>query len=143
MIVPDANLLIYAYDSTSPHHDKAKSWWEDVLSGDEPIGVPWVVVLAFSRLMTHPAICCDPLTTHQVRQCVEHWLAQQTVRILSPSPGTLVRFFDLLDSIGLGGNFATDALIAAHAMENTATVYSNDRDFGRFTCLRWRNPLEE
>lgn len=143
MIVPDANLLIYAYDSTSPQHHRAKSWWEDVLSGDEPIGVPWVVVLAFTRLMTHPAICCDPLTTQQVRQCVEQWLAQQTVRVLSPSPGTLVRFFDLLDSVGMGGNLATDALIAAHAMENTATVYSNDRDFGRFTGLRWRNPLEE
>ena len=142
MIVPDANLLIYAYDSTSPHHDRAKDWWEEVLSGDEPIGVPWVVVLAFTRLMTHSAICCDPLTTGQARKCVEHWLAQPGERVLSPSPGTLVRFFDLLDSVGLGGNFATDALIAAHALENTATVYSNDRDFGRFTGLRWRNPLE-
>jgi hypothetical protein len=33
MIVPDANLLLYAYDKTSPFHTKAKHWWEQCLSG--------------------------------------------------------------------------------------------------------------
>jgi predicted nucleic acid-binding protein len=28
MIVPDANMLIYAYDATSPRHKRARSWWE-------------------------------------------------------------------------------------------------------------------
>ena len=60
MIVPDANLLIYAYDTTSPHHAKARTWWEERLSGDEPVGIPWVVVLAFTRLLTHPAVCAAP-----------------------------------------------------------------------------------
>ena len=31
--------------------------------------------------------------------------------------------------------------IAAYAGERRATVYSNDRDFGRFEGLRWKNPL--
>ena len=48
MIVPDTNLLVFAYDSTSPCHAAAKKWWEDVLSGDKPVGIPWVVVLAFT-----------------------------------------------------------------------------------------------
>ena len=37
----------------------------------------------------------------------------------------------LLDEAGLGGNLATDALIAAHAEDYGATVYSTDRDFAR------------
>ena len=44
MIVPDANLLIFAYDTTSPHHARARTWWEGALSADEPIGIPWVVL---------------------------------------------------------------------------------------------------
>jgi predicted nucleic acid-binding protein len=42
---------------------------------------------------------------------------------------------------GLGGNLTTDALIAAHAIENAATLFSNDRDFDRFSGLKWTNPL--
>lgn len=60
MLIPDANLLIYAHDSSSPDHGAAKKWWEAVLSGDEPVGLPWVVLLAFARIMTHPQICTNP-----------------------------------------------------------------------------------
>ena len=28
MIVPDANLLLYAYDESFPDHAAARSWWE-------------------------------------------------------------------------------------------------------------------
>ena len=29
VIVPDANLLLYAFDSASPFHESAASWWQD------------------------------------------------------------------------------------------------------------------
>jgi predicted nucleic acid-binding protein len=32
-------------------------------------------------------------------------------------------------------------MIAAHALELGGVVYSDDRDFGRFKELKWRNPL--
>ncbi len=50
MIVPDANLLLYAYDKTSPFHTKAKQWWEQCLSGAEPVGLTHPVVFAFLRM---------------------------------------------------------------------------------------------
>ena len=143
MIVPDANLLIYAYDETSPHHAPAKRWWVDTLSGEEPVGIPWVVVLAFTRLMTHPTVCGNPLTPQEARRRVEHWFAQGHVRLLSPTPATLGRFFELLEEAGLGGNLATDALIAAHAMEHGAVVHTADLDFARFRALRWTKPLAD
>ncbi len=141
MIVPDTNLLIYAYDTTSPHHERAREWWETALSGGEPIGIPWVVVLAFTRLMTHPTICANPLTVPEARRRVAHWFAQDHVRLLSPLEDTLSRFFDLLESVGVGGNLATGALIAAHAIGHGALIHSNDIDFSRFPGLKWKNPL--
>jgi uncharacterized protein len=143
LIVPDTNLLIFAYDSTSPHHAAARAWWEDALSSDEPIGIPWVVVLAFTRLMTHPTICADPLSVEEVRHRVDQWFGQRHVRLLSPVATTMQTFYDLLTSAGLGGNLTTDALIAAHAREHDAVVYSNDFDFSRFPALKWKNPLTD
>lgn len=142
MIVVDTNLLVFAYDATAARHASARRWWEAVLSGDEPVGIPWVVVLAFTRLLTHPTICDRPVTAAEVRAIVETWLAESHVRLLSPTEETMRIFFSLLESAGTGGNLATDALIAAHAIETAATVHSDDRDFGRFPTLRWQNPLD-
>ena len=77
MIIPDANLLIYAHDEASPGHAKARSWWEAVLSGRDPVGIAWVVVLAVTRLLTHPNVCENPLSPAQVRRIVEHWQRQR------------------------------------------------------------------
>ncbi|MFZ4777486.1 MAG: TA system VapC family ribonuclease toxin [Terrimicrobiaceae bacterium] len=141
MIVPDANLLIYAYDTTSAHHAKARTWWEERLSGDAPIGIPWVVVLAFTRLLTHPSVCAAPLTVRQVRKQVRLWLDQPHVRLMAPTQETLSLFFEFLEAAELGGNLSTDALIAAHAFENGAVIHTNDRDFDRFPRVKWTNPL--
>lgn len=143
MIIPDTNLLIFAYDSASPHHPVARVWWESVLSGDEPIGVPWVVLLAFTRIMSHPVVVREPLTTDEVRVRVDQWLALDHVRLINPGPQTHHRFFDCLKEAGLGGNLTTDALIATLALELGATVYSNDLDFDRFSGLRRVDPLKK
>ncbi len=141
MIIPDANLLIYAHDEASPWHAKARRWWEGALSGSEPVGLAWVVVLAFTRLLTHPTICENPLSSAQVRQIVEDWVSFPNVRLLHLTDNALGRFFDLLEEAGTGGNFSTDALIALHALEHSATIVSNDRDFDRFAGVRRINPL--
>lgn len=141
MIIPDANILIYAHDETSPHHDKARKWWEDALSGSEPIGLVWVVALAFTRLLTHPTIAQNPLSVGEVRAMVDQWIGCPHVRLLELSANALPRFFDLLEEAGGGGNLSTDALIALHAMEHSATVISNDRDFDRFAGIKRLNPL--
>jgi toxin-antitoxin system PIN domain toxin len=141
MIIPDANLLIYAHDEASPWHAKARAWWEKVLSGTEPVGIPWVVVLAVTRLLTHPHICENPLIPSQVRSIVENWMSYPQVRLIHLSENALSRFFDLLEEAGSGGNLTTDALIAIHSLEHSATIYSNDRDFDRFSGIKRINPL--
>ena len=141
MIIPDANILIYAHDEASPWHAKARAWWEAALSGSEPVGLAWVVVLAVTRLLTHPSICENPLSPAQVRGIVEEWMSFPHVRLIHLSENALSRFFDLLEEAGMGGNLSTDALIALHALEHSATVASNDRDFDRFAGVKRVNPL--
>lgn len=97
MIIPNANLPIYAHDSSCPQHTKAKAWWEAALSGNEAVGIPWVVVLAFTRIMTHPQICTTPLDSQSVRVMVEQWLDCPQVRIIQISRRAVSVFFDLLN----------------------------------------------
>lgn len=141
MIVPDANVLIIAYDTTSPRHAKAKSWWEGALSGSEPIGIPWVVVLAFTRILTHPSVCEEPMTVKQVRKRIGQWFNQPHVRLLAPAAETIALFFELLEAAEIGGSLSTAGLIAAHAREHGAVVYSSDREFDRFPGVKWKNPI--
>lgn len=37
MILVDANLLLYAYDSSSTHHRAARRWLEEAFSGHQPV----------------------------------------------------------------------------------------------------------
>lgn len=141
MIIPDANLLIYAHDALAPEHPQANAWWRDTLSGQEPVGLPWVVLLAFTRIMTHPQISRQPIDTEQVREIIDDWCRAPCVRIIQVSDRALPVFFDLLKDARMGGNLSTDALIAVHAREHSATIYSTDHDFDRFSGIKLINPL--
>lgn len=141
MIVPDANLVVYAHDATSPFHQEARAWWEDTLSGLEPVGIPWIVVLAFVRLVTHPTLSENPMPVADARAAVDTWMKQQHVRLLSPSENTFAIFFNLLEAVDSGGNLSTDAMIAALALEHGGSVFSNDKDFDRLPGVKWINPL--
>ena len=53
MIVPDANLLLYAYDNDSPFHDRARAWLQDCLSGRGTVGFTHPTIFAFLRIATN------------------------------------------------------------------------------------------
>lgn len=141
MILPDVNLLVYAYNSAAPHHPTARSWWEECLSGSEPVALPWVVMLGYLRLMTSRAVLVDPFRPDEALGHLRSWLERPQVEILQPGP----RHLDILDNLaqeaGTAGELTTDLHLAALAIEVQAALHSNDTDFGRFSGLRWVNPL--
>ena len=141
MIVPDVNLLIYAVDDTSHHHERARDWWLGALRGTEPIGLPWATTLAFVRLTTNGRIFASPLLADQALDLVEGWLAVPHVVVLEPTRAHLDRVRALLRELGTAANLVTDAHLAALAIEHNATLASADADFSRFPALRWTNPL--
>jgi toxin-antitoxin system PIN domain toxin len=141
VIVPDINLLLYAEIDAYPEHELARRWLEMVLSGDVAVGVPSVTLFGFVRIATNRRVFVDPLALEDALARVEAWLDRPNVTFLPPGPRHLDIAFGLLRRLGTGANLTTDVQIAAHAIENQATVHSNDTDFGRFQGLRWTNPL--
>ena len=141
MIVPDVNLLIYAYASDSPFHAKAAGWWEKRLSSPEPVGLVPVVLFGFVRIVTHARVFRHPMTANEATGHVRSWLAQPCVQVLESSAEHVVQVLELLDRAGSAGNLVTDAQIAAVAIEHEAVIHTADSDFLRFPGLRWLNPI--
>ena len=141
MIIPDLNLIIYTYDQRSPQHPKAHIWWAELLRGDEPVGIPWVVVTGFIRLATRPGILPETLTSPQALQVIQQWMERPHVSAISPTDKHLETLSGVLQAIGNGPNTVTDAHIGALAIEHDAVVHSNDRIFTRFPGVQWHNPI--
>ena len=141
MIVPDINLLVYAYNQGAREHAAARVWWERLLSSSEAVGLPWAVSCGFIRLMTHAAVLVTPLDPRRAVAHVRSWLDRPNVEVLDPGPRHLEVLGRLLAGLGVAGNLTTDAHIAALAIEHQCEVHSDDADFARFPGLRWRNPL--
>jgi uncharacterized protein len=141
MIYPDTNLLLYAHFSVFPEHVKARRWWEGLLNGQESVAIAVPVLFGFIRVSTNSRVFADPIHVDDVVGTVEGWLRRPHLHCATPGPRHLEIAFRLLHDLGTAGNLTTDAQIAALAIENQGEVHSNDADFGRFTQLRWFNPL--
>ena len=70
MIVPDANLLVFAYHDESPFHADARRWWEGLVNGGETVGIPWAVSTAFIRLIGGAIALNRPLSPAEAVQQV-------------------------------------------------------------------------
>lgn len=142
MVIPDVNLLIYAYDSRSTFHPKARAWWEDLLNGERQVGLVWPVIRGFLRITTQRAFSSQPLTVQQAQCCVDDWLACSVVTLLSAGPDHWSWFSKVLQQSGVSGALISDAVLATYALEYRAEIHSNDLDFARFRGFRWVNPLD-
>lgn len=141
MIVPDINLLAYAYNRDAPHHDEARRWWELCLSSRQTVGIPWVVILGFVRVMTSRVVLIDPMEPEGALGHVRSWLERPQAHAVVPGPRHLEIMSAIMRAARASGRLTTDAHLAAIAIENQAELHSNDADFSRFPGLRWVNPL--
>jgi hypothetical protein len=144
MIVPDVNLLLYAYDNTSPFHTTSRAWWEACLSGSEPVGLTHPVLFAFLRVGTSARAFERPMTLEDASAQVTRWINRRVTRVLAPDANHVQQVIQLLsEARSAGGNLVTDAQVAAIAIAHDATVHTADRDFMRFRRLSTRYPLDK
>jgi len=136
----DANVLLNAVDSSAPHHRVAKAWLDAALSGSETVILPWISLLAFVRLSTHPAVYPRPLTIPQALGVARAWTSRANAVPGHPASDHLAAMERLLGATGAGGNLVNDAHLAAIALAHGATVVTFDSDFGRFPGVSWETP---
>ena len=140
-VLVDANLLIYAIDSSSPRHPRARGWLETTLSGTTEVRLAWTVVQAFLRITTRSGILRAPLRPEEACSYVDSWFRQPFVEPIAAGPQHWLILRDLLSSTGTAGNLTSDAHLAALAIEHSCAVCSADNDFKRFAGVEHVNPL--
>lgn len=135
MKLPDVNVLLGAVNASSAEHESARRWLEAALDAPAGVGFAWVALLGFIRISTRAGILPRPLALEQALMVVRDWIEAPTARILHPTERHGPLLARLLLSVGSGGNLATDAHLAALAIEHGATLTSFDADFERFVEL--------
>lgn len=137
----DANILLFAEDSSSSGHTKAKAFLTETLNGPVRVGLPWPSLEAFLRIRTNPRAYARPLSPQQAWAQVRDWLSAPAAWVPLPTTSHAEVLGRLIDRYQLRANLIPDASMAALAVEHGLAVYSSDTDFARFDEIRWIDPL--
>ena len=140
MIIPDANILIYAYDERAPEVEAARSWLEESLANSD-VGFGWQTLTAFIRISTEKRVFPLPHSVVDAFEIIRNWLSAPKATILLPTSNHLSIFMNLAVASKTMGAMLMDAHLAALAIEHGATLATTDRDFRRFDGLKLMNPL--
>lgn len=139
-VLVDANLVLWAHHRQFEQHEKARTWWASLLTATAVVGVPWPTVLAFVRVSTHPRALAQPLDVSTAYSVVEGWLSRPNVTTPGPTARHRAVYGRMLREASASGNHATDAHLAALAIEWGLQMVTADRDFARYPGLLWHDP---
>lgn len=141
MILPDVNVLIYAFRSEARDHARYHDWLTRLVRGASAFAVSELVLSGFLRISTHPRIYRVPAPLDRALEFVERIVEQPTCRVVRPGPRHWEIFIRLCRETGARGPLIPDAYFAALAIEHGCEWITCDTDFARFEGLRWRHPL--
>jgi len=141
VILPDVNVLLYAFRAAAPGHAAYRAWLERTVEGDEAFALSESVLSAVVRIATHPRIFSPPSTLTGALEYCAALRAQPTAVLVAPGPRHWDIFARLVVDANAKGNLVPDAYLAALAIEHGCELITTDRDFARFPGLRWRHPL--
>jgi toxin-antitoxin system PIN domain toxin len=140
MILPDVNVLIYAFRLDSPHHDVCRPWLERVLEGDGRFGMSSLALAAVVRITTKGRAFRTPSTLEEAFRFCDFLLGQPHCQLVAPGERHWGIFKRLCIETNTAGPGVTDAWFAALAIEWGCEWITMDRDFARFPDLKWAVP---
>ena len=142
MLLPDANVLVYAHRRDAVDHGRHRDWLERLVNGSEAFGVADLVLSGFLRVATHPRVFDPPSPLDAALAFVGEIRSGAGAVEVAPGPRHWDIFTRLCRQTGAKGNRVPDAYLAALAIESGSEWITTDRGFGRFPGLRWRHPLD-
>lgn len=141
MDLPDINVLIYAHREDAPEHERYATWLADLAEGGLPFALSSVTLAGSLRIVTNSRIF-EPATPMELALAFcRQLLARPTAVFLQPGILHWSIMVDLIDLAKVRGPLVSDAYLAALAIEHNCQLVTTDRDFSRFSGLRWRHPF--
>jgi uncharacterized protein len=141
VILPDVNVLAYAYRSEGERHAAYAGWLNGVLAGDEDLALADHCLAGFVRIVTNRRIVPDPAPTSHALSFVDALRGAARARSVASTPATWATFAELVaGDRGIAGNLVPDAYLAALAMSHGCRLATADRGFARFPGLDHFDP---
>src|SRR5215207_1899687 len=109
MILPDVNVLIYAFRTDNDHHAVCRAWLEAVVSGDARFGIAPPVLSAFVRITTDRRIFTNPSPPEEPFRFCDTLLGQPHCQIIEPGQRHWDLFRRLCLETNTHGSRVTDA----------------------------------
>jgi toxin-antitoxin system PIN domain toxin len=140
VILPDVNVLVYAFRSDSPFHSVCKPWIEAVVASDARFGMSPLALNALVRITTNASFYKNPSSIEEAFDFCDRLLSEPLCETVEPGERHWGIFHRLCVETRVRGPRITDAWFAALAIEHGCTWITCDRDFARFPGLDWREP---
>ncbi len=140
MILPDVNVLIYAFRKDMPQHAVCRAWLAGVVLGDARFGVSPLTLSAAVRITTNPRAYRMPSAIEEAFRFCDSLLGQPHCQIVEPGERHWDIFKGLCIETDTRGARVSDAWFAALAIEQGCEWITLDRDFARFPGLKWQVP---
>lgn len=140
----DANVLLYASDSSSEYHGHAEQFLRRWASGPDLVYLFWPTAMAYLRIATHPRIFENPLSPDVAVANISSLLTLAHVRTGGEDDMFWETFLATTSDVVVRGNLVPDAHLAALMHQHgVSDIWSRDRDFRKFEGIRVRNPFTE
>lgn len=141
MILPDVNVLLYAFRLDSSHHAACHHWLEQLVNAHAAYGVSPQVLSSVVRISTHPRIYAQPSRLEEAIGFCRTLTQGDTCCLIQPGERHWEIFLDLCLKTNARGSLVPDAWFAALAIESGCEWVTTDRDYARFPGLRWSTPF--
>ena len=141
MILPDVNVLLYAFRADSVRHPEYHDWLTATVNGDVPFGVSPLTLASLIRISTHPGIYVNPSRLDEALAFCDAIVEAPTCIVVQPRERHWAIFTDLCRQVRVKGNLVQDAWFAALAIEADCEWITTDHDYARFHRLHWREPF--
>lgn len=141
MILPDVNVLLYAFRRDSVDHAKFREWLEKVVNGASTYGMCPQVLSSLIRISTNPRVYVQPSTAEEAINFCNALMDQPQCQRIQPGPRHWGIFERLCIETPVSGNLVADAWFAAIVIESGSEWVTTDGDYSRFRELNHRRPF--
>ena len=140
MILPDVNILIYAFRADMTQHARIRLWLTAVVERDAAFGISPLTLSALVRITTNVKAFREPSALKECFEFCKALTSQPNCRIVEPAEQHWAIFERLCRETETTGPRVADAWFAALAIEHGCEWVTLDRDYARFPDLNWRTP---
>jgi toxin-antitoxin system PIN domain toxin len=140
MILPDVNVLIYAFRKGVPHHAACRAWLDAVVLDAAPFGISPLALAALVRITTNQRSYAPSSSLEDALGFCDDLLNQPHCQIVEPGERHWDIFKRLCIETDTHGARVTDAWYAALSIEWGCEWITFDRDYARFPGLKWQVP---